>query len=72
MESLETEKLKKENEALLKEKRKLIEIIKKNVKISDIIKNELCFYKKFSFINSLSFMILASFLIFFFMNIANK
>lgn len=72
MESLETEKLKKEYEALLREKKELIEIIKENIKLDNINYKELSFYKMFAFINSLSFMILASFLIFFFMNIASK
>lgn len=70
--SLETEKLKKEYEALIRENKELIDIIKLNVKMSDLIKKELISYKKFAFINSIAFMILASFLIFFFMNIASR
>ena len=72
MENIENEKLKKEYEALIRENKELIDIIKLNVKISDLIKNELVSYKRFAFINSISFMILASFLIFFFMNIASR
>ena len=41
MENIENEKLKKEYEALIRENKELIDIIKLNVKISDLIKNEL-------------------------------
>lgn len=77
MENIENEikknkELIKDTQALLKENMQLIEIIKENIKLDNIVYKQLSFYKKFAFINGISFMILASFLIFFFMNIASK